>query len=144
MNMKTNMKTLKLIGHYVMPQLVSYWGEETNPYADGATCGNGGGYFQPAGGALWSVPNVGDVLVLYEDTSCGDFGDRWIAKIIICATGHEWGFVVDQLRRSDEQEELARWCDAASYGVYRALHGIGGHWLIRLTREAVETAAYRM
>ena len=76
------------------PRMISVWGCETNPFADGDTCNNGGGYFQPAGGAVWATP-VGDVIVDWFDNSCGDFGDRWSAEITVAATGHEWRFSLD-------------------------------------------------
>lgn len=136
--------TLNMTGHMQQPQLISFWGSEGNSFANSDTCCNGGGYRQPYGGALWFVPGMGDVVVDFEDTSCGDFGSRWNVQIEICATGHQWLMGIDQLRDSDEQQEDRCWNSAASHGVYRVLHGISGQWLVRITREVVETAAYRM
>ena len=120
-------------------QLVSFWGCEGNPFADLATCNNGGGYLQPYGGALWFVPGIGDVLVTYNDTSCGDFGDRWDAQIEICATGHRWQFGADQIRAAASR----RWNHAAHYGVAHAI-GINAANLIAHTREAINVAAYNL
>jgi hypothetical protein len=139
--MTRNISTLNLAGRMQQPQLVSFWGAEGNPHANPATCNNGGGYYQPYGGALWFVPGIGDVVVEYDDNSCGDFGSRWDAQITICATGRQWLFGVDQMQDDADGD---RWNVAASHGVYRAVRGISGWQLIHATREAVKTAAYRM
>ena len=46
--------------------------EDLNPYADVRFCNNGGGYLQ------YSVTyEINGCTLEYEDTSCGDFGDRY-------------------------------------------------------------------
>ena len=46
---------------------------EQNPFADSRFCCNGGGYFQPR----YDIA-IGDIVVAsINDTSCGDFGDRF-------------------------------------------------------------------
>lgn len=115
----------KAIKHEIKPRLISIWGEETNPFANGDLCNNGGGYFQPAGGAVWA-------------TSVGDFGDRWSATITIAATGHEWRFSLDCIYGDVDADE--RWNVAAANGVYDAT-GLDADELIHVTSLAVAWAA---
>ena len=124
-------------------QLVSFWGSEGNSFANSATCNNGGGYRQPYGGALWFVPGTGDVLVTYNDDSCGDFGCRWDAQIEVCATGQQWLLSADQMRNYDEQQDERRWNRAAHYGIAHAT-GINAAAIVKATREAVNVAAYKL
>lgn len=119
------------------PRMISVWGEETNPFANPDLCNNGGGYFQPAGGAVWAT-SVGDVVVDWFDDSCGDFGDRWSATITIAATGHEWRFSLDCIGGDVDADE--RWNVAAANGVYDAT-GLDADELIHVTSLAVAWAA---
>ena len=119
------------------PRMISVWGCETNPFADGDTCNNGGGYFQPAGGAVWATP-VGDVLVDWFDNSCGDFGDRWSAEITVAATGHEWRFSLDCIGGDVDADE--RWNVAAAKGLYEAT-GLDADEMLFVTSRAVGWAA---
>lgn len=119
------------------PRMISVWGEETNPFANPDTCNNGGGYFQPAGGAVWAT-GIGDVIVDWYDNSCGDFGDRWDATIIVAATGHEWRFALDCIGGDVDADE--RWNNAAALGLYVAT-GLDADELLRDTSVAVEWAA---
>ncbi len=59
-------------------KMISCWGYA--PEYDVDRCNNGGSYYQPTGGAIFSV---GGQLVTVEidDTSCGDFGSRVYVSI---------------------------------------------------------------
>lgn len=50
----------------------------TNPFYDQNKCHNGGGYYQPD--VTISLSNGGKIAI--QDTSCGDFGDRYTAQYI--------------------------------------------------------------
>lgn len=52
---------------------MSFWGIQTNPHYDSALANNGGGYFQPEGGAYLKV-NDKDVIINLNDEDEGDFG----------------------------------------------------------------------
>lgn len=47
---------------------ISFWGCETNPYANPDTANNGGGYSQPSGGILVALEN-GEFLTVTVDDS---------------------------------------------------------------------------
>lgn len=60
-------------------KIAAFWGSESNPHADAAHAGDGGGYFQPCGGAVARLKDGRDVVVCYDDRSCGEFGTRiWL------------------------------------------------------------------
>ena len=117
--------------------MINCWGAETNPFANGETCCNGGGYFNPAGGAVWATP-VGDVIVDWFDDNCGDFGARWSAAIIVAATGREWRFDMDAISGDPDADE--RWNVAAAQGLYDAT-GLDADEMLFVTSRAVEWAA---
>lgn len=50
----------------------------TNPFYSPDTCCDGGGYYQPD--VTISLSNGGKIAI--QDTSCGDFGDRYTAQYI--------------------------------------------------------------
>lgn len=131
-------KTLNRVGYARFPHLVSFWGVESNPHY--APLGNDGSYSQPCGGAVFYISGIGDVIVEFDDTSCGDFGRRWNAAVTIATTGQKWFFGVDRNQDDEDIDADMRWNVAASYGVYRATHGIGGQWLVNLTSRAVKSA----
>lgn len=68
-------------------EMISCWGYAPEYEAD--RCNNGGSYYQPTGGALFSVGGQ-FVAVEIDDTSCGDFGSRLSVSI---ETGtHNWSW----------------------------------------------------
>lgn len=133
-------RTLNSIGSPRAPRLVSFWGAETNSHYEPSRACNGGGYSQPCGGAVFYIPNIGDVIVIFDDTSCGDFGRRWNAAITIAVTGQTWYFGIDEMQDTGNLDADIRWNIAASHGVYRATRGIGGQWLVNLASRAVKSA----
>ena len=72
-----------------MFNIVSAWGERTNPHYDPDTANNGGGYWQFSGGVVVDL-NGQFVTVEVNDTSCGDFGSRYYVDVI--ADGYHWRF----------------------------------------------------
>lgn len=137
MSAKTNTNTNTTNIANTTPRMMNVWGEETNPFANGDLCNNGGGYFNPAGGAVWTTP-VGDVIVDWYDDNCGDFGARWGAMITVAATGHEWRFGLDSVGRDPADDE--RWNVAAAKGLYEAT-GLDADELLYSTSRAVAWAA---
>lgn len=71
-------------------RMISFWGCETNPYANPDTENNGGGYSQPSGGILVALENGEYLTVTVDDMSCGDFGSR-IGWDIDSSDGRRWG-----------------------------------------------------
>ena len=137
MSTKTNATNNTINTTTAVPCMINCWGEETNPFANGALCNNGGGYSQPAGGAVWATP-VGDVIVDWYDDNCGDFGARWGAMITVAETGHEWRFGLDSVGRDPADDE--RWNVAAAQGLYDAT-GLDADEMLFVTSRAVAWAA---
>lgn len=68
-------------------EMISCWGYA--PEYDSALCNNGGSYYQPTGGALFSIGGQ-PVSVEIDDSSCGEFGSRVYVSI---DTGtHNWSW----------------------------------------------------
>lgn len=87
----------KPVKHEQKPLLINCWGEETNPFVNPDRACNGGGYSQPAGGAVWATSTVGDLIVSCYDSSCGDFGARWSVTVTIAATGRAFDVALDEI-----------------------------------------------
>ena len=85
--------------------ILAFWGDETNPFANASTANNGGGYFQPSGGVSARLEDGREVIVEYDDLSCGDFGTR--VRVEIDAGDLAWyicyGSMDDAMCRSDEE-----------------------------------------
>lgn len=87
----------KQLQHTIKPLLINCWGEETNPFVNPDRACNGGGYSQPAGGAVWATSTAGDLIVSCYDSSCGDFGARWSVTVTIAATGRTFDVALDEI-----------------------------------------------
>lgn len=72
-------------------KILSFWGRESNPFANPELANNGGGYSQPEGGALVELANGELVVVDYFDHNCGDFG-RDAHVTVELLDGRSWGF----------------------------------------------------
>lgn len=72
-------------------KILSFWGYESNPFANSNLAANGGGYSQPEGGALVELANGELVVVDYFDHNCGDFG-RDAHVTVELLDGRSWGF----------------------------------------------------
>lgn len=89
-------------------EMISCWGYAPEYEAD--RCNNGGSYYQPTGGALFSVGGQ-FVAVEIDDSSCGDFGSRLYISI---DTGtHNWSWTTGTIddasiaTRADEDAILS-------------------------------------
>lgn len=71
-------------------RMISFWGCETNPYANPDTANNGGGYSQPSGGILIALESGEYLTVTVDDMSCGDFGSR-VFWDVTSTDGRNWG-----------------------------------------------------
>lgn len=71
-------------------RILSFWGWESNPFANPELANNGGGYSQPEGGALVELSNGSIAVVDYFDHNCGDFGrDAHVSVELL--DGRSWG-----------------------------------------------------
>ena len=71
-------------------KVLSFWGCETNPFANPEAAGDGGGYSQPYGGCLLQLPDGREIVVEMDDNSCGDFGTRVGWDVSDLSTGLNW------------------------------------------------------
>lgn len=72
-------------------KILSFWGWESNPFANSDLANNGGGYSQPEGGALVELSGSSIAAVNYFDHDCGDFG-RDAHVTVELLDGRSWGF----------------------------------------------------
>lgn len=133
--MKTINSTIK---HELKPRLISCWGEETNPFANPDYAHDGGGYSQPAGGAVWATSTVGDLLVDCADTSCGDFGARWSVTVTIAATGRAYNVALDEI----DGDTMEAWrCNMAARRAFMAATRLNIWDVVEGSCKAVKWAA---
>ena len=118
-------------------KIVAFWGCESNPYANSATANNGGGYSQPSGGVSARLEDGREVIVEYDDLSCGDFGTR--IRVEIDAGELIWylcyGTMADAMCCSDEEVDA---CLASVSGCL----GIDAWALLADVEYLVSQAAY--
>ena len=112
------------------------WGRNLNPFYDPDTCNNGGGYWQPQGGAFLYIGRH-PVVVEISDTSCGDFGTRkWVR---VFSGTHDWEYYRNTM---DD-------CGDSPRKIYRIWDSIEGclncdmETLLDVVRAAIDTVAYR-
>ena len=83
---------------------------ETNPYANGDTAANGGGYYQPRGKGY--VVTRGGVLEFdFIDDSIGDFGTRYDISFRDVITSREYDYrfgTADSHSFEDDEREVKR------------------------------------
>ena len=133
------MKTINtIIKHELKPCLMNCWGEETNPFVNPDRACNGGGYSQPAGGAVWATSTVGDLIVSYYDSSCGDFGARWSVTVTIAATGRAFDVALDEI---DGDTAEAWRCNMAAARAFTGATRLNLWDVVDGSRKAVKWAA---
>lgn len=121
-------------------KILSFWGCETNPFANPETAGDGGGYFQPSGGCLLQLLNGEEIIAEVDDYSCGDFGTRKFWCITAPQHGMCWrvniGTMDDACISSPEEVDA----------VLKSMHGVLGvsDEILNITIAAVNMAAYQM
>lgn len=74
-----------------------------NPCYDSEKSNNGGGYWQPYGTCIVTLDDGSTMSATYEDTSCGEFGERWYAEFI-AEDGESFRFVEDYVGSSAEDQ----------------------------------------
>ena len=120
-------------------KIVSFWGENVNPAYHPDRTANGGGYFQPCGGALVDLEDGRLIDVTYRDESCGDFGDRLFMDV---QTGYfGWRIWWDTMD-SQSIDEMADDFIAVANACWLA-DGIDLQEVFNLVRKAVEWAAWQ-
>lgn len=72
-------------------KLLSFWGKESNPYANPRFANNGGGYSQPKGGAFIELSGGQLALAEYHDINQGDFGRKRVVSVEV--DGKTWKFM---------------------------------------------------
>lgn len=83
------------------------WGENSNPGYDPESAGNGGGYWQPCGGAVIRLSDGRLVTVEVEDLSCGDYGDRVYGSVEV--DGYKWFIATGSMIELENDMEDAEW-----------------------------------
>ncbi len=112
--------------------IISAWGNPTNPAYNPHTDSNGGGYWQYVGGI---VADIGGQLVTVEvdDMSCGDFGSRVYVDVL--ADGFTWYVCIGTM--DDASIYAAEEIDA----IYTSISGVLGVDADTLIREAIDAAS---
>lgn len=115
---------------------------ESNPYANGDTAANGGGYYQPRGKGY--VATRGGVLQFdFIDDSIGDFGTRydiWFRDVI---TGREYDYrfgTADSHSLEDDERETKR--QRRQWYIMNMKYHIDTAELVRTIRYLTESFAY--
>lgn len=116
--------------------LVSAEGHEQNSFADENTCHDGGGYFQPAGTAVFRTADGVEITVHMNDWSCGDIGIR---KTFSVSTDHSWELVESTMDgwHSSSAEEY----DTA-YLEIKNETGVNVYHLLYQAEQEIRNAAY--
>lgn len=122
-------------------KIISFWGYETNPYANSEIAGDGGGYFQPCGGCIVYLTNGEEIIVDLNDLSCGDFGSREFWSVHAIRRGMRWEWNMGSM--DDTCIDPDWYIDQVYQSMWVAL-GVDPADLVRLVRIAVNLAAYRM
>ena len=118
-------------------RMLSVWGYPTNPAYSPDTANDGGGYWQFAGGIVAEI-NVQLVTVEVDDSSCGDFGSRYIVDIF--ADGYAWSFCDGGMDDAaiDTPEHVEDVLDSAS-----SVLGVDAWALVCEARDAASLCARR-
>lgn len=119
-------------------KILESWGKETNPAADSYKSRDGGGYFQPAGGALIET-EMGLFEVSLIDQDLGWYGAYRQWELTVCATGQHWQWwsgSCSQLDGYDPSRVLAELSDATGCDPQEIMQ------IMQATRKAVHVAAY--
>lgn len=116
--------------------------EETNPYANGDTAANGGGYYQPRGKGY--VVTRGGVLEFdFIDDSIGDFGTRYDIFFRDVITGREYDYrfgTADSHSLEGDKRELKR--QRCQWYFMNVKYRIDTAELVRTIRYLTESFAY--
>lgn len=109
------------------------------PCYDPSACCNGGGYWQPSGEALVRLEGGTVLHVEYEDTSCGDLGDRW--DMDISSGAENWYLHVDYISDDDYNRGYDRGHNEVTYDFSLYRFGVDAVAMVRQIRDAISDAA---
>lgn len=109
-------------------KILNAWGSQGNEFYDPAAANNGGGYDQSYGGI---TVQVGDehLYIEVDDTSCGEFGERYSIAVYAIERQMKWFIHFNQI---DEQKE----CEKALRRWKKDKRSIAG--VLEITLEGVE------
>lgn len=120
-------------------KIISFWGENVNLSYHPDRTSNGGGYFQPCGGALIDLEDGRLIEVTYLDESCGDFGYRLFMEVQTGCFG--WRVYWDTMDPQFIDEMTENFYNVADACL--AADGIDLKEVYDLVRCAVEWAAWQ-
>lgn len=90
-------------------KILNVWGKEANEFRNPSTANNGGGYSQPYGGLTVQVGKE-HLYIEVDDTSCGDFGERYSIAVYAIERQMKWFIHFNQIDEQKECEKaLRRW-----------------------------------
>lgn len=112
-----------------------------NPCYEAGKANNGGGYWQPYGTCTVTLEDGATMSATYEDTSCGDFGDRWYAEFTT-GDGEAFRFAEDYVGSSTEdQASNDAWNAKTADRMFNRL-GVDAASLIDAVSAAISGAAW--
>lgn len=117
-------------------------GEESNPFANPETAGDGGGYFQPSGTGYVVTPTGHILEWSFCDSSIGDFGTRFSFSFRDVFANRDFGFSfgsADDVRIVDD-EEFEYQCH--QWYVMNRTYRMDTAELCRVIRHLVEKTVY--
>lgn len=91
-------------------KILNAWGSQGNPCYDPRACGTGGGYSQPYGGLTVQVGKE-HLCIEVDDTSCGDFGERYSIAVYAIERQMKWSVYFNQMdgQYKECKKALTRW-----------------------------------
>ena len=112
-----------------------------NPCYDPSMANNGGGYWQPYGTCTVTLEDGAKMSATYEDTSCGDLGDRWYAEFIN-GDGEAFRFAEDYVGSSAEDQASNDAWNAKTAEQMFIRFGVDASSLIDAVSAAISGAAW--
>lgn len=91
-------------------KILNAWGSQGNPCYDPRACGTSGGYDQPYGGMTVRV-GAEHLYIEVEDSSCGDFGERYSIAVYAIERQMKWSVYFNQMdgQYKECEKALRRW-----------------------------------
>ena len=109
------------------------------PCYDPSAANNGGGYWQPSGTCDIVLDDGTVIKCQYDDTSCGDYGDRW--DIVLTCADERWIIHADYVGTDAETQEDNRCLNAQALDQLSSRFGIDAGSLIAGITRAIDSAA---
>ena len=101
---------------------------------------NGCGYWQPYGDCTVTLDDGTVLGASYNDTSCGDFGERWM--LVFSYEGEKYTFCEDFVGTDEEYQRDLYDANNATWHRMEARFGIDANELIHEVRCAIDDAAW--